>query len=163
MTRVLALADTHVRPGSSRRLPKDVYRELPRADVILHAGDVVTADLLQELGGFAPVHAVLGNNDHELVGILPEVLELELDGVHLAMIHDSGAAKARAGRLHRRFPSADVVLFGHSHQPLLSPGIDGQLLCNPGSPTWRRTAATATVATLELHDGEVTSATLLDV
>ena len=64
--RVLVLADTHIRRGRARRLPDAVYDELARADVVLHAGDLVEGELLDELAGFAPVHAVLGNNDHDL-------------------------------------------------------------------------------------------------
>ncbi|HVJ98039.1 MAG TPA: metallophosphoesterase family protein, partial [Acidimicrobiia bacterium] len=85
-TRALVLADTHIRPGQARRLPDAIYLELEQIDVVLHAGDVLTQDLLDELGGFAPVHAVLGNNDAGLVGVLPEALSLDLDGVAVAMV-----------------------------------------------------------------------------
>ncbi len=155
MTRAVVLADTHIRPGRSRRLPDEVYAALDDADVILHAGDVVTADLLQELSGFAPVHAVLGNNDHALGGTLPETLEVELGGVCVAMIHDSGPTAGREGRMSRRSPSADVVIFGHSHAPLAAMGLGGQLLFNPGSPTERRAQLRHTYGTLELADGRI--------
>lgn len=153
--RVVVLADTHVRAGSSRHLPADVYRHLRRADVILHAGDVLEAELLDELSGFAPVHAVLGNNDVDLVGTLPETLELELGGVAVAMIHDSGATAGRGRRLHRRFPQADVVVFGHSHQPVDEPGEASQRLFNPGSATWKRRAPDHTIGLLTLGDGTI--------
>ena len=58
MTRVVVLSDTHLRSGGRRRLPDGAYRVLADAEVILHAGDIVTADLLHELSGFAPTHAV---------------------------------------------------------------------------------------------------------
>ena len=118
MTHVVVLADTHIRRGSRRRLADSVLAELERADVVLHAGDLLVPELLDELSGFAPVHAVLGNNDHELVGCLPEQLVVDIDGVRIAMVHDSGARAGRAGRLHRRFPDAAVVVFGHSHLPV---------------------------------------------
>lgn len=155
MTRVLVLADTHIRPGRARRLPDEVYAALEATDVILHAGDIVTADLLHELSGFAPVHAVLGNNDYALAGALPETLEVELDGVRVAMIHDSGPTAGREGRLSRRFPSADVVIFGHSHAPMAAAGLGDQLLFNPGSPTERRGQPQHTYGTLELADGRI--------
>src|SRR3954451_22598846 len=147
--RVVVLADTHIRPTASRghgaggrgfprHLADEVYAALRKADVILHAGDVVTRELLDELAQHAPVHAVLGNNDHALVGELPETLELDLDGVRVAMVHDSGARKGRPARMRRRFPDADVVVYGHSHLPDDSVGVDGQRLFNPGSPTERR-------------------------
>ena len=155
---VVVLSDTHIRRGGSRRLPDAAYRWLERADVILHAGDIVVGDVLDELRGFAPVHAVLGNNDIELAGLLPEVEELELAGVHIGMVHDSGPATARAGRMRRTFPEADVVVFGHSHIPWKGPGLDGQLLFNPGSPTDKRMQPHHTLGTLELADGQVVAA-----
>src|SRR3954469_18498629 len=103
--RVVVLADTHVRASTAAgpMLPEPVYRDLRRADVILHAGDVVDERLLVELGTFAPVFAVLGNNDDTLVDALPPTLELELSGVPVAMVHDSGPRDGRAARMHRRF------------------------------------------------------------
>jgi len=121
----------------------------------------VTVELLDELRHFAPVHAVLGNNDHELGGLLPTRLELDLDGVAVAIVHDSGPSKGRARRLARSFPDARVVVFGHSHLPLAEGGVEGQLLFNPGSSTWKRRAPTATFGLLDLADGEVRSATLV--
>jgi putative phosphoesterase len=145
-------------------LPDAAYAELKRADVILHAGDVLVPELLDELRTFAPVHAVLGNNDvHELVGVLPETQLFTIDGVRVGMVHDSGARVGRPARMRRRFPDADVVVFGHSHQPMCEVGIDGQLLVNPGSPTERRRAPTHTIGVLDLSDGRVAHATIVDV
>jgi len=161
--RVVVLADTHLTPTSKRRLPPRCIELLAEADAVIHAGDVTTRDLLAELAGFAPVHAVLGNNDVELVDELPEVLELELGGVAVAVLHDSGASKGRAARMRRRFPAADVVVFGHSHIPMLVEGEDGQRLCNPGSPTQRRRQPHHTVAVLDLEDGRIAAAELVVV
>jgi uncharacterized protein len=155
VTQVVVLADTHIRRGSRRRLSDAVRAELERADVILHAGDLLVPELLDELSGFAPVHAVLGNNDHELVGCLPEQLVVDIDGVRIGMVHDSGARAGRAGRLRRRFPDAAVVVFGHSHIPMDELGIDGQRLFNPGSPTERRAQPHRTLGRLDLVDGRV--------
>ena len=163
MTRVVVTADTHMRRDWRRVLPDAAVEVLATADVILHAGDVVHAFVLDVLAEHAPVHAVLGNNDHELVGELPEVLELELDGVRIGMVHDSGPARGRASRLHERFPDRDVVVFGHSHIPWNQTGVDGQLLFNPGSPTERRQQPHRTVGVLELADGEVRDARIVVV
>lgn len=152
--RVAVLSDTHLRPGG-RGLPASVLERLAAADVILHAGDVVTGHLLDELTRVAPTHAVLGNNDHDLVGVLPETLELTLGGVRVAMIHDSGARAGRPNRMRRRFPDADVVVFGHSHDPVDEAGADGQWLFNPGSPTQRRRQPDATMGELELAGGQI--------
>jgi putative phosphoesterase len=153
VTRVVVLADTHIRRTGARRLPDDAYVHLEQADVILHAGDIVVAEVLDELSGFAPVHAVLGNNDAELFGVLPETRSLEIDGVRIAMVHDSGPATGRAVRMHRMFPDADVVVFGHSHIPWDDSGVDGQLLFNPGSPTERRSQPHRTLGTLDIDPG----------
>ena len=155
-TKVVVLSDTHMRPGMRRRLPDAAYAALEGADAILHAGDVVTADLLHELGGFAPVFAVRGNNDLDPgLAHLPESRSEVIDGVRIAMVHDSGPRKGREARLHHRFPEADVVVFGHSHIPWAGPGLGGQLLLNPGSPTERRAQPNHTIAVLELDGGRV--------
>lgn len=155
-TRIAVLADTHVTPGGSRRLPDGVYEVLDTVDVIWHAGDVLVGELLDELAGFAPVVAVLGNNDHELVGTLPERVEEVVDGVRIAMVHDSGASKGRENRMRRWFPDADLVVFGHSHLPIDAEGTDGQWLLNPGSATWKRRAETHTMAVVTCDDGQFT-------
>ncbi|MGI8755714.1 MAG: metallophosphoesterase family protein [Acidimicrobiales bacterium] len=163
MTRVVVVADTHVAAGSSRRLPERAWTHLQTADVILHAGDVVGPELLAELRALAPLHAVLGNNDHRLAGLLPETVETVIDGVRVAMVHDSGARARRSGRLHRRFPAADLVVFGHSHQPVNEEGVEGQRLLNPGSATWKRRASNHALATVELTAGRIADVRLVDL
>lgn len=159
------LSDTHIVPGGRRRLADEVYLalgDLDEGDVILHAGDITTAALVHELSGFAPVHAVLGNNDDgELVGMLPETLEVELAGVRVGMIHDSGPAQGRPGRMAKRFPDCDVVVYGHSHIPFRGAGEAGQLLFNPGSPTDKRRQPAATYGVLELAGGRVERAEII--
>ncbi len=163
MPLVAVLSDTHIRRGGKRRLPDAVYRQLERVDLILHAGDVVVGEVLDELRGFAPVHAVLGNNDHELAGLLPEVRVDEVGGVRVGMVHDAGPAAGRAGRMRRKFPDAGVVVFGHSHIPWDEEGVDGQRLFNPGSPTERRAQPGHTMGLLTLGGGRVVRRELLAV
>jgi putative phosphoesterase len=160
---VLLLSDTHISPSRpGRRLPDAVYDLLVEGvDAIIHAGDVTAPSVLHELAGFAPVHAVLGNNDVDLQ--LPERLELELDGVQVAVVHDSGPAPGRQGRLRRWFPTVDVVVFGHSHLPWDDTDAGGQRHLNPGSPTERRMAPTRSVGVLELHAGAVGGYRLVDL
>jgi hypothetical protein len=82
------------------------------ADVILHAGDVTGPAFLAQLRAVAPVHAALGNNDKPLAEVLREAVEVDLAGVAVAIVHDSGPRAGREARLHRRFPAAEVVVFG---------------------------------------------------
>ena len=160
-TNILLIADTHLRRGQADRLLTRLTGELISADVILHAGDITDASVLDALATHAAdelVHAVRGNNDHGLE--LPERLTIDVDGCVLAMVHDSGPSTGRTGRLRRWFPSADVVVFGHSHLPWHEVDVrksDGHVQhhVNPGSAMQRRRAPTCTVAWLVLDDGAV--------
>ena len=162
--KVVVLADTHLGTGARTRWPVDVVSALARADTVLHAGDVVTPEALAELTELAhpaPVHAVLGNNDHRLVGVLPTELVLDLAGVTVALVHDSGPTAGRERRLRRRFPTAGLVVFGHSHVPVDALGLDGQRLFNPGSPTQRRAQPTPSFGRLRLAGGRVVGHTVV--
>ena len=161
--RVVVLADTHA-PRRWKSCPPRVAGELRGTDVILHAGDVCVPSVLDELAGYAPVHVVAGNNDGPDVVAwgAPETLELELDGLRVAMIHDSGNKVGRTARMRRRFPSADLVVFGHSHIPLDETG-DGVRIFNPGSPTDRRRQPHGTVGVLDIAAGELVSARIVEV
>jgi putative phosphoesterase len=116
---VVVLSDTHA-PRRWKSCPPAVAERLRGADLVLHAGDVCTAAVLDELSGYAPVRAVLGNNDGPDVRAwgAPPVLEFDLAGLPVAMIHDSGLRQGRLRRLRRQFPAASLVVFGHSHIPL---------------------------------------------
>ncbi len=149
------LSDTHLRDGGARRLPDAVYAVLVETDVVLHCGDVVERGLLDELSTYAPVHAVLGNNDVMLRGALPERLVADVGGLSVGMVHDSGATKGRPARLRRWFPTCDLVVFGHSHTPVDAAGLDGQWLVNPGSPTQRRREPTPSFARLRVERGRL--------
>jgi hypothetical protein len=161
--RVIALADTHA-PRRWRSCPPRVAEYLRGADLILHAGDACTADVLAELAAYAPVRAVLGNNDGPDVAAwgAPETLELDLAGLRVAMIHDAGPAAGRPARLRRRFPDAGLVVFGHSHIPLDHAG-NGQRIWNPGSPTDRRRQPQGTIGVLDITDGGGLTAAIVPV
>jgi hypothetical protein len=160
---VVALADTHA-PRRWKSCPARVAAQLRRADVILHAGDVCTAHVLDELAQYAPVRVVRGNNDGPDVAAwgAPDVAELDLDGLRVAMLHDSGQAAGRPRRMRRRFPGADLVVFGHSHIPLDESG-DGIRVFNPGSPTDRRRQPHGTLGVLQIDDGRLLRATIVEV
>jgi putative phosphoesterase len=148
----VVMADTHV-PRRARVLPEGLIPHLGRADLILHAGDLMDPALLDELAAHAPVEAVRGNLDPPDLD-LPETLEFEFGGARVAMIHDSGRKQGRRMRLRRRFPEARVVVFGHSHIPFLE-DEGGLMLLNPGSPTDRRRQPRYTFALLRTEEGRV--------
>jgi putative phosphoesterase len=163
VVRIAVLSDTHS-PRHWKRCPAAVATALEGVDLILHAGDVCRVETLHELGTFAPVLAVRGNNDGDDVSAwgAPEVLETELDGLAVAMLHDSGAAPGRGARLRRRFPDAALVVFGHSHIPW-NETYDGQRAFNPGSPTDRRRQPHGTMGELVIEAGELVSARIFAV
>jgi uncharacterized protein len=107
---------------------------------------------------------VLGNNDDDSVAQwgAAKTAELELDGLRVAMVHDSGAAAGRMARLRRRFPHADLVVFGHSHIPLDDAG-PGLRIFNPGSPTDRRRQPRGTLGVLEIDAGRLLKASIVPV
>ncbi|MGI8679251.1 MAG: metallophosphoesterase family protein [Jatrophihabitans sp.] len=161
--RIAVLSDTHA-PRHWKRCPPAVAAVLDGADAILHAGDVCAAETLDELAAWAPVHAVLGNNDGPDVARwgATERLELQLGAVPIAMIHDSGAAMGRAARLRRIFPAAALVVFGHSHIPW-DVTYEEQRAFNPGSPTDRRRQPCGTMGELIVDDGRLVSARIVTV
>lgn len=149
------LSDTHTL-GSSRPLPPGAWPYIETAEHILHAGDVCDSALLDELAAFAPVTVVAGNCDGADVRAwgAPESASIDLEGVRMAMLHDSGPKAGRRARLGKRFPDARVVIFGHSHIPW-NQDEDGLLLFNPGSPTWKRRAPWPSMGILWLDEGAV--------
>lgn len=148
----VVLADTHI-PRRAKALPEALMPHLQRADLILHAGDLISPSVLDDLAARAPVRAVKGNVDGPEVELL-ETLELNFGGAKVAMIHDSGRKEGRRKRMKARFSDARVVVFGHSHVPLLE-DEDGLLLLNPGSPTDKRRQPRPSFALLHVEDGQV--------
>jgi uncharacterized protein len=115
-------------------------RELDRADVILHAGDLVAASVLRELESFAPVEAVFGNMDEPALQTeLPERRVVEVEDLRIGLVHIPGARAGREERLVSWFPGCDAVVYGHTHLPQLE-RHRGVWILNPGSPTERRRA-----------------------
>ena len=154
---LVVVSDTHLRDGLRSRLSDAAMDAISSADVVLHAGDVMSIVALEELQATVPTYAVLGNNDAELAGVLPETLEIELAGVKIAMLHDSGSRQGRGERLTRRFPSAQLIVFGHSHIPWQECLPGGKMIFNPGSATERRSQPHRTIGRITIQDGEVAS------
>jgi len=162
--RLLLLADTHV-PRRARELPAQVWDEVDAADVVVHAGDWVDVALLDALESRAQrLVAVYGNNDGApLRERLPEVATVELDGLRVAVVHETGGRERRESRCARLFPDADVLVFGHSHIPWDTTAETGLRLLNPGSPTDRRRQPVATYMTARVEDGALVDVRLVPV
>jgi uncharacterized protein len=135
-------------------LPAPVWAAVDAADVVIHAGDWVSVDLLDALEARARrLVGVYGNNDGAaLRARLPEVARVDLGGVRFAVVHETGAAAGRERRCAREYPDVDVLVFGHSHIPWDSTADTGLRLLNPGSPTDRRRQPTFTWMTAEVAD-----------
>jgi putative phosphoesterase len=153
---IAILADTHM-PRGARRLPDACVERIESADLLLHAGDFMTAAVLRELESIGPpMVAVHGNvDDAELRRLLPEERIVEAAGARVAMVHDAGPSAGRLDRMRRRFGDrADALVFGHSHLPLHERG-DGFQIFNPGSPTERRRAPAHTMGLARVEDGQI--------
>ena len=149
-TRVGVLADTHC-PEFVDRLPEGVFAALEGVDLILHAGDVNAGSTLEALSAIAPVHAVRGDHDRGLPQ-LPAIRELVIEGKRIVLVHGQRARwleepntllwtlslgyftpnQGIARSLRRRFPDADLIVYGHTHRPRQD-RIGGALVFNPGA------------------------------
>jgi putative phosphoesterase len=142
-------------------LPAQVWDEVDRADVVVHAGDWVDVRLLDELEERAHRFiGVFGNNDGPaLQARLPEVARQTLAGVRVTVVHETGATQGRERRALERFPEADLLVFGHSHIPWAT-SMGGLRLLNPGSPTDRRREPDCTFLTLTVERGHISDVEL---
>ena len=147
--RLGVISDTH---GLLRPEVFDVFEGV---DQILHAGDVGPLELLNELKEIAPVTAVYGNTDgSDLRTTLRRVAAIELDGFHIVVTHgDQFGRGVRPWQLHEAFPDADIIIYGHSHQPLLEIVDVVVTVMNPGAAGPRRFDIPASVGIIELEAG----------
>jgi putative phosphoesterase len=160
-TRLLLLADTHL-PRRARDLPPEVWAEAEDADLVVHAGDWVDVRLLDELEERSRrLVGVWGNNDHGVLRErLPEVARVEVEGLRLGVVHETGASKGREERCSAEYPDLDVLVFGHSHIPWDTTTATGLRLLNPGSPTDRRRQPHCTYLTMTADAGNLRDVTL---
>jgi hypothetical protein len=155
--RIGLISDTH------GLLRNEVYAAFEGVDEILHAGDVGDPAILDELEVIAPVRAVFGNVDgFDVREVAPERLELERAGHRIAVVHGHQWGSPRVPYLAEAFHDFAVVVYGHTHQPLIE-RTDGLLIVNPGSAGHRRFNKPVTVATLELAPRRAPAARLIDL
>lgn len=153
--RIGLISDTH------GRLRKEVFDRLEGVERILHAGDIGPPDLLTELRTLAPVTAVFGNTDgFDIRAEVPEVAELELGGHRVVVVHGHQLGSPTPERLRGAHPSARVIVYGHTHRPLVEES-DGVLVVNPGSAGAARFGIPPSVGVLTV--GETVAVELLEL
>jgi len=162
-TRLLLVADTHV-PARAKRLPDAVLRAIDEADIVVHAGDWIDVATLELLESRARrLVGVHGNNDGPaLRERLPEIARLTVEGVEVAVVHETGAKQRREERMDAAFPDTQLLVFGHSHIPWDTVAPSGMRLLNPGSPTDRRRQPVCTMMTVVIDGGRI-DATLVPI
>lgn len=132
--RILVISDTHI-PRVAEDLPKVIYDEAKRSDLVLHAGDFVEKELLDRLSAASRVVAVYGNMDStELRKTLKEKEIIQAGDVRIGLIHGYGPPNDLVETVSKEFQKVDAIVFGHSHAAT-NLVKDGVLLFNPGSPT----------------------------
>ena len=154
---IAIISDTHL-PRGERALPDACLERLRRADLIIHAGDLMRLSVLRDLQTLGPrVIGVHGNVDvADVRAALPEADLVRAEQAQIGVVHDAGPVTGRLERMKRRFPQADAVVFGHSHIPLHERAADGFQIFNPGSPTERRRAPHHTMGIAQVTGSEVT-------
>jgi len=159
--RLVLIADTHL-PSRARDLPADLWAAIGGADVVIHAGEWVDETTVDRVEAAARrLIGVYGNNDGAGIRArLPEIATAELDGVRLAVVHETGGKEGREQRCAARFTDTDVLVFGHSHIPWDTVAPTGLRLLNPGSPTDRRRQPYATFMTVEITRGRLSDVEL---
>ena len=146
--RLGVLSDTH---GLLRPEVFEVFRAV---DHILHGGDVGKPEVLIALEAIAPVTAVYGNTDgHELRARLPQVAELELDGFAVVVTHGDQFEHATPAILHEAFPRAEIIVYGHTHKPVLELVDRTVTVMNPGGAGHPRFGIPPSVGIMELEAG----------
>ncbi|MGC4938071.1 metallophosphoesterase family protein [Kribbella sp. DT2] len=159
--KLLLISDTHL-PVRAKKLPEPVWDAVDVADVVIHAGDWVNVELLDELTERARrLVGCWGNNDGpELRKRLPEVARETLDGLRLAVVHETGGKQGRELRAEKAYPDTDLLVFGHSHIPWDTTSPRGLRLLNPGSPTDRRSQPYCTYQTATITSGRLENVAL---
>jgi len=129
----------------------EVFRDV---DHILHGGDIGEWDLIVELQAIAPVTAVYGNSDgFDIRAKVPQVAEIELDGFPIVVTHGDQFGSPTPAKVHDAFPRADIIVFGHSHRPLLELVDKTVTVMNPGGAGAPRFGIPPSVGILELEPG----------
>jgi putative phosphoesterase len=149
--RIGVVADTHM-PSRAKQLPEALIQGLHGVELILHAGDFTSPEVITQLETIAPVEGVAGNNDgEEIVSRFGRKKVLVYKGFHIGLVHGDGKSKTTERRAQEAFAAeeVDIIIFGHSHTPLMRE-VEGVLLFNSGSPTDKRRQPQFSYGILEL-------------
>ena len=148
------ISDTHI-PDRAKEIPQKVFDAFNGVDLILHAGDLTSLKVIEELEKIAPVMAIQGNMDRACGIDLPPARVIETEGLRIGIAHGEVYPRADTQQLVylAKELNADILVTGHSHQPKMEQ-TDGVLLLNPGSPVVPR-LADRTVMILEINNREV--------
>jgi putative phosphoesterase len=142
------ISDTHglLRP--------EVFAVFAEVDHILHAGDIGPLALLTELEAIAPVTAVYGNTDDwDVRHRVPRVVERRIEGLDFVLLHGDQVGSPSPERLHAAYPGAEVIIYGHTHRPLLTTIDRVVTVMNPGGAGQRRFDLPPSVGIMELEAG----------
>ncbi len=148
------ISDTHI-PDRMKELPEKVFEAFKDVEMILHAGDVTSQEVIEKLEEIAPVTAIQGNTDR-IVGLdLPKTTVVEAEELKIGVIHGEVYPRADTQQLHylAKQLDVDILVSGHSHQPKVEK-VEDVLLINPGSPTVPR-LADRTIMILKINKKEV--------
>jgi uncharacterized protein len=144
------ISDTHI--PHFKRIPEAVWKHFANVELIIHAGDLSTLAVIEQLATIAPVEAVQGNIEQDdVIQKLPIKRELLVGNCRIGIVHILGNAQYYARTARQEFPNARVVIFGHSHNPY-NQEHEGQLLFNPGSANDRRRQPTCSIGKLFIDD-----------
>jgi putative phosphoesterase len=150
--RIGVISDTHI--PHFKEMPQAVWQHFAGVELIIHAGDLSVLSVLDELETLAPVVAVQGNIEYEeVVAKLPIKREVVVGHCRIGIVHILGDSSNRVRLARQEFPTARVVVYGHSHAPY-NQEHDGQLLFNPGSATDRRRQPRCSIGMLHVDDEE---------
>ncbi len=141
------ISDTHI-PAAAGELPRAIFDIFKGVDLILHAGDIVTLEVLDQLKAVAPVEAVAGNMDEDEVRLrLPHKKTITIGKYTVGLTHGKYKIERQQSMIRREFGKVDVIVYGHSHTPFWGM-VEGVYFLNPGSPTDKRYAPYNSVAIL---------------
>ncbi len=151
MVRILVISDTHLdqlTPG----IPDIVLHEVKNCDLVIHAGDFTGEGCYRQLNSLADITAVQGNMDCAAIsGLLPVKLLTTVENVKIGVVHGIGSPQRALQYARSAFQATDIIVFGHSHQPM-NEQVDGVLMFNPGSPTDPRRADFPTYGVIEINN-----------